>query len=599
MKKKFMKKAIAATLSAAVVLSMMPLSGFMDVSAKAPYVKLNTTFKTLKIGQTYKLKLKNNSLGWKVVKAVSKDSMICKAVNKKSYVKLSAKGEGRTTVRVTLKTAKRKGAGAVKKLSCRVNVKPVEVMPDTPEVPDMPEIETSKTVADQAELDQALANKNLTSITLNTAAAGTFTIPEGDHTNVDITVNAPNADVENNAAFKSVTIQAIKENTWKEKAKGNLIRILARKARVVVDTDASVKNIVYAGEYTDASINLEANGAVENVDLQKSVKAEITVAETADVSNIVCAASDSDVQLNAKGTVRNVTLQAKVSLNITGSPKTAVIVTAAEAAKDASVRTSAKVEISVKADIQIQLEKGAEGSKIGVEVKSAIANIANQTGSAVELTRPDGTVYRITARATVKVVNGQASVQGTSNNVSGTAGGGSWYGGSSSTDSSSPSVDELLKKLDREIANLKATFSGTIVVTGGPYSVEQGGYVLAHEENGELWTTSTVTKGALKLTISPIKIPDGLTVEKDEEHFDVESEIVWDMYIEGDRLVGHKIIPWEVKVTSPVKQEKRIYFDITLKKEKWISKDGVLTDSDFVVEQIDQARADELMKPKE
>lgn len=52
-------------------------------------------------------------------------------------------------------------------------------------------------------------------------------------------------------------------------------------------------------------------------------------------------------------------------------------------------------------------------------------------------------------------------------------------------------------------------------------------------------------------------------------------------------------------MTSPVKQEKRIYFDITLKKEKWISKDGVLTDSDFVVEQIDQARADELMKPKE
>lgn len=406
MKNSIIKKAFAVTLSAAMALSVSTMAEPADAFAKAPFVKLNTAFKTLTVGQTYKLKLKNNSLGWKVAKAVSKDSMICRAVNKKSYVKLSAKGEGRTTVRVTLKTAKRKGAGAVKKLSCRVNVKPVEVMPDTPEVPDTPQIETSKTVADQAGLDQALANKNLTSITLSTVVASTFTIPEGDYTNVDFTVNAPNADVENHAVFKSVTIQAIKENTWKEKAKGNLIRILARKARVVVDTDASVKNIVYAGEYTDAPINLEANGAVENVNLQKSVKAEITVAETADVSNIVCAASDSDVQLNAKGTVKNITLQAKVSLNITGSPKTAVVVTAAEAAKDASVKTSAKVEISVKADIQIQLEKGAEGSKVDVEVKSATANIANQTGSAIELTRPDGTVYRITARATVKVVNG-------------------------------------------------------------------------------------------------------------------------------------------------------------------------------------------------
>lgn len=583
MKNKCMKKAVAATLSAAVVLSMLPLSGFMDVSAKAPYVKLNTTFKTLKVGQTYKLKLKNNLLGWKVTKVVSKDSAVCKAVNKKSYVKLTAKGDGRTTVRVTLKTAKRKGANAIKKLSCRVNVKPVEVLPDTPEVPDTPEIETSKTVSDQTELNYALANKNITSITLNTAATSTFTIPEGDYTNVDFTVNAPNADVENHAVFKSVTIQAIKENTWKEKAKGNLIRILARKARVVVDTDASVKNIVYAGEYTDASINLEANGAVENVDLQKSVKAEITVAETADVSNIVCAASDSDVQLNAKGTVRNITLQAKASLNITGSPKTAVAVTAAETAKGAVVRASVKVEITARSDIGIHLEKGAQGSRVEIIVKTVIVNVENKTGATVEVKKADGTINKVVNNSTVNIKDSQ-TVQGTTN----TSGTGYIPSGGSSSSGSSSNNTPVIDLSDISITPL---VSGTIVVTS---TAIDGVLIENNPEHGKI-SYGVVTEGSLSLYI---KVPESLQIEKIED-----DETGFILYKPGDPLATQWIVNWERHVVSQngksVNQDIQRYFCVELKESKWISKDGVLTGPDFEVKQVDQQTVDELMKPKE
>ena len=215
MKYKLMKKAAAAMLSAAMAVSVLPYAGRMDVSAKASFVKLHTAFKTLTVGQTYKLKLKNNALGWKVTKAASKDSNVCKAVNKKTYVKLAAKSEGRTTIRVTLKTAKRKGANATKRLTCRVNVKPLDTMeePDAPVAPQEPETRTDVTVGTQAELNEALANQGYTKITLQTKESGLFTIPAGEHASVDFTVNAPNADVENHAVFRSVTVQDIKENT--------------------------------------------------------------------------------------------------------------------------------------------------------------------------------------------------------------------------------------------------------------------------------------------------------------------------------------------------------------------------------------------------
>lgn len=597
MKKKFIKKVAAATLSAAVVLSMLPLSGLMDVSAKAPFVRLNTTFKTLTVGQAYKLKLKNNTLGWKVTKVVSKDSAVCTAENKKSYVKLTAKDEGRATVQATLKTAKRKGAGAVKKLSCRVNVKPVEV-PDTPapDIPDTPIIEKERTVSTQAELDAALANANIIKLTLSTLDSETFKIPAGEYTNVDFIVNAPNADVENNATFKSVTIQAIKENTWTEKGKGNSIKVTAQKARVVVDTLAVVKEILHTNTEAGTSLQLDVKGTLDNVLLQSSVEADISVSDTATVSGMICTAANSDIKLDAKGTVGNIALQANVNLAIIGTPKEAITVTVAETANGSKVTSKVPVEVTAKADVTILLQEGAKGSKVEVTVKTVTINIENKTGDTVPLTKPDGATDRVANNTTrnIKPYTGSTS-SGYSSGFSGGFSGGYTSGNSGSSSPSKPSAPSTDTtpsddwKLDASQAAGKANGTITVYTQGDVPGEMTAGGTLIEEVNGERISYGTVKEGTLTITISGLKSSEGTMIKWGTQILENGSFTV-DFLKTGDGFPGMHFIAQPFTVVSKdgtVEGEtKWLYFKNELNKNKWVSEDGVLTGDDWTITQI-------------
>lgn len=385
MRDRFIKKIAASVLSAAIAVSMLPYAGMMDASAKAPFVKLHTTFKTLTAGQTYKLKLKNNTLGWKVTKAVSTDSAVCRAANKKSYVKLTAKSEGRTTVRVTLKTAKRKGAGAVKKLSCRVNVKPVEVMPDTPAVPDTPvlpdtpKVETDKTVESQEALEKALADENVKKITIKTDSEKTFTIASGEHKDVDVIVDAPKADVDNSGVFKSITIKAIKDSTWFEKAVGNAIRVEALKTRIVVEQSAVV-----------ADISLVTQGA--------------------------------DVGIDVRGAVKDIHIRSKLSAVISGSVTEKIPVTVDAVAADAALTFSIPVKVTTAANISVIFQKGAEDSTLDLTEKTISVKV--ETSVKIEVEKADGTKQTISA-------NRKATITYTQPVSSPSSGNGSSYVGSS------------------------------------------------------------------------------------------------------------------------------------------------------------------------
>lgn len=240
MNKKYGKKAIAIILSLAMVISLFTVSDLKVASAATKSVGLKTTSKTLSVGKSFKLKLKNNTLGWKVKKAVSNNSKICKAVNKKTYVNLKAQKAGNAKIVVTLSRTNKKGNAKIKKLTCKVKVKavkkptptkntptetPVETPTEAPTPTNAPaetpapspttpaKTETSKTVSTQSELELALKQPSLTSITLKTDAAEKFTVPEGSYKNVDFTVDAPKADVANSGQFKSITIRAIKQDT--------------------------------------------------------------------------------------------------------------------------------------------------------------------------------------------------------------------------------------------------------------------------------------------------------------------------------------------------------------------------------------------------
>jgi len=61
------------------------------------------------------------------------------------------------------------------------------------------------TVATQKDLESALKATATRSLTLETTAEEAFTIPAGEYKDIDLIVDTPNADIENNGTFKSIT----------------------------------------------------------------------------------------------------------------------------------------------------------------------------------------------------------------------------------------------------------------------------------------------------------------------------------------------------------------------------------------------------------
>ncbi len=392
MKQKFVKKALAVVLSTAMTFSLSSAAHMQTASAAKKFVGLNTTFKTLKVGQSnYKLKLTNNTIGWKVTKAVSTDKSIV-AVQKKaaSYVTLKGKSAGRATIRVSLKTAARK-TNNTKTLRCRVKV--VEIgttTPTTPEptTPSVDPVQSTAKVTTQTELDAALKNTAVTSITIDTTAAASFNIPSGQYNNVDLTVNAPNADVENSATFKSVTIKAIKNDTWTEKARGNSLRVEALKARVVVDAAASV-------------------------------------------AGITVTSANADIAIVVNGTAAGITVSAKAKLNLTGSATAKVPVTIAAAATGSELISAIPVILQAAANATIDLLAGAEESTVQVTSPSATVSVKNNTTKKITVTKADNSKSDVAAKGNLTVKPSTGTSTGSTGGSS-SWGGGSWIGGGSS-----------------------------------------------------------------------------------------------------------------------------------------------------------------------
>lgn len=131
MKKSFMTRVLAVSLSAAMAFSMSSASNLMTASA-ASTVNLKTTFKTLKVGQSYKMTLKNNTLNWKITKVTTTNKKICTVYGKTaSSVMLKGKGVGRAKISIKVKTTKRKYPKNIKIMKCTANVQAATPSEDT------------------------------------------------------------------------------------------------------------------------------------------------------------------------------------------------------------------------------------------------------------------------------------------------------------------------------------------------------------------------------------------------------------------------------------------------------------------------------------
>lgn len=333
------RKRLAAVLSAVTAVTSVCLldgtSAIQAASKGGPYVSLRTAFKTLEVNETNKMTLKNNTIGWKITKAATEDRNIAMVYKKTaSSFMIKGKSAGRTRVTARLETTKRKKYNS-KLVKCMVNVVAAQpTVPTEPTVPVVPSTETTKSIATQAELDAALANKNLRQITVDTKEKQQFVIPAGDHSGVELIVKAPAAEVENNATFKSIDVQEIAANTWHENAKGNTLRISAKSARIIVGPRGQIRDITFTGPQAD--VKLVVNGAVGNVTISEKISIQIT----------------SD--LDEKPTVP-LTIDAK--------------------AQGTSVAAQVPLDVTVKAvDTVLNFQKGSEGSKVKAEVKTTVNN---------------------------------------------------------------------------------------------------------------------------------------------------------------------------------------------------------------------------------
>lgn len=478
--------------------AMVPCGPVLTASAAAQkQVKLNVKSKTLKVGQKgYKLKLVNNKQGWKIKKVTTGNAAVCKPYGKKkTYVLLEGKGKGSATIQVKVtRTVLKKGKKTTKskQLSCKVRVKAAAT-----KTPDTEQTQAEDvTVSGQEQLEAALKSTATKTLRFQTEAEGTFTIPKADYPGIDLIVDAPNADVENNGTFKSISVQAIKDSTWLENAAGNFLNVLAKTARIVVSKGADVSGIAFA--QTGAKVALEVKGSVKGVSFQSpDTNAKVSVSQgsslgdvsvegaaqrtkvdmdvSGSVGDVKLAAPQSDmsmavadggavrkisldaaaesakVDMDVKGTVSDVSLDApkadvKMTVNENGKVNGVTVskemnVALAGTAKTAiALKVSASATISASTDVALEssaslnliLEKGSEGSSIKVS-----GNIAAVSLKVQNKTENNLSVSTPTGNITItKNSNRDVTVNAPSAS-GGSSSGGSTSGGSSSGGSSS------------------------------------------------------------------------------------------------------------------------------------------------------------------
>lgn len=385
MRKNFMKKAVAVTLSAAMAFSLSAVTN--PTTASAATVGLNAKKKTITVGKKFTLKLnKAGQKNWKITKAVSAKPKVVK-VNKKTKKNVVVKGlkKGKSKVTVTLK--RKNGKAGTKKLTCTFTVKkktPTDpTAPTTPTAPTDPTtpttpVQTEDKATTQEELIAKLANKDLTKLTLETEAEK-IDIPAGTYSNLTLVVNAPNAEVTNEAVFKDIEIQAIKADTWFEKAASalgsNKIVIKAPKASLVIDAIAKLAKLKLDqnGAAADKVMKLEVQGSLDNVEVNASTNLNVDVQGTGEVSQMDVLAG-SDIKINGGATAK------------------AIKVNVAATAAATNLTSDVKTELTLSAVVNVTFTAGAAGSsvKANKEVEGKELVIKNQTGANIDLISSNG-----------------------------------------------------------------------------------------------------------------------------------------------------------------------------------------------------------------
>ena len=398
-----MKAAVLLAFIVSCSTAMAPCVPALEASAAAQkQVKLNVSSKTLKAGQKgYKLRLVNNQQGWKIKKVTTTDAAVCKPYGKKkTYVLLKGKGKGSAVIRVKVtRTVLKNGKKTAKsrQLSCKVRVKAAAAKaPDTEQAQ-----KEDVTVSSQKQLEAALKNTAVKTLRFQTEAEDAFTIPKADYSGIDLIVDAPNADMENNGTFKSVSVQAIRDSTWLENASGNFLNIFAKTARIVVSKGASVSGIAFA--QTGAKVALEVNGTVNGVSFQSpDTDAKVSVSQGSSLGNISAgeAAQRAKLDIDVSGSVGDVKLAAPQSdVNIAVADGGTVSSVSLDAAAE-----SARADMDIKgtvSDVSLDAPKADVKMAVGEKGKVNSVTVSKEMNIALSGSTKTAIPLKVSASATI------------------------------------------------------------------------------------------------------------------------------------------------------------------------------------------------------
>jgi uncharacterized repeat protein (TIGR02543 family) len=213
--------------------------------------------------------------------------------------------------------------------------------PDTTKVT----AEKSVLVTSQIGLNKALADKNITSITIKTSAEKNITIPNKAYKTKTLIVNGSNLTLSNGGLFKAVIITNAK--TLTEKAKSNSITVNDKKLSLTIKTKSAPKELIFA---------------------KAGTKSELTI----------------------DGTVKKLIISKTANLTLKGETSQSVSVWIKESAGETNITSSLPIKVSSDTDAKITLRKGAEKSTITLAQNTSSISVVNKTGKSITVNTPEG-----------------------------------------------------------------------------------------------------------------------------------------------------------------------------------------------------------------
>ncbi|MCR5686158.1 MAG: hypothetical protein K6G81_12235 [Lachnospiraceae bacterium] len=223
---------------------------------------------------------------------------------------------------------------------------------------------SSKTVKTQKELTEALSGGKYTKITIEKYEAATLAIPAGSYPKVSLYVKSPNLTVENEAAFKKITIKDA--DKYIEKAKGNNITVVDSQVRIELTKDASVKSLTLNKK--SASVTVTNAGTIPKLRLRSQTTA--------------------DIQQN--GTIKKLYVDQISGINIEGNSSSKISAYVHKKAGGTRIISTVPVKCVLEDDATFIAEAGAEGSSLTLKAAGVVAVFTNSTSKKATVKEADG-----------------------------------------------------------------------------------------------------------------------------------------------------------------------------------------------------------------